>query len=139
MADEQTYSMDELSVLCGISIRNIRYYMQLEMVNRPLGNRRNAYYTAQHLEQLLTIRKWQEAGLSLERIKKVLSKEETDIPVVARPPGSITITSNIHLAKGVDLLIDASLCEYTSAEIRQIAQAVIAALPKTNDNQSREN
>ena len=130
--EDMQYSIDALSKLSGISIRNIRYYMQLELVNRPAGNRRNATYGAIHLEQLLTITKWQDAGLSLERIKKILRHEENEIPQPNREPGSITINSHIHLAKGVDLVIDAGLCELSSVEIRKIAKAVISLLPSTS-------
>ena len=123
-------SIDELSKLSGISIRNIRYYIQLGLVNKPNGSRRSATYDDKHLEQLLTIKKWQDAGLSLERIKKILTDEDNSIPTPKREPGSITLQSSIHLAKGIDLVVDSELCELTSSQLRGLAKEIITYLDR---------
>jgi DNA-binding transcriptional MerR regulator len=68
-----SYSIDELAALAELPRRTVRYYIQQGLVDRPIGEKRAAYYTATHLEQLLTIRKWQHAGLSLDRIREILA------------------------------------------------------------------
>ena len=68
----QTYSLQELAALVELPERTVRYYIQLGLVDRPEGETRAARYGERHLEQLLEIRKWQRAGLSLERIFREL-------------------------------------------------------------------
>lgn len=128
MSNDKEFKLEELSKLSGISSRNIRYYIQLSLVDRPIGNRRSAIYNTNHLDQLLTIKKWQKAGLSLERIKEILTEEDVEIPLPKNKPGSISINSHIHLAKGVDLVVDSSMCKLTSTQLRALSKKVIEHL-----------
>jgi len=57
----------------SIPRRTTRYYIQIGLIDRPEGVGRGAHYTTRHLEQLLEIRKWQQVGLSLERIRELLA------------------------------------------------------------------
>ena len=84
---EQLFTLDEISSLVDLSRRTVRYYIQVGLVDRPDGVGRGARYTNRHLDQLLEIRKWQQAGLSLERIRELLGAggEETLKPP---PPAS---------------------------------------------------
>ena len=86
-----SYSIDELAALVELPRRTVRYYIQQGLVDRPIGEKRAAYYTASHLEQLLTIRKWQNAGLSLDRIREILAGPESGVlpPVRPRGPGTV--------------------------------------------------
>jgi hypothetical protein len=56
------YSIEDLAALTELPRRTVRFYIQQGLVARPIGEKRAAYYTASHLEQLLTIRKWQGAN-----------------------------------------------------------------------------
>ena len=76
--------MDEIAALTELPRRTVRYYIQESLVDRPDGIGKGAYYTQHHLEQLLLIRKWQLAGLSLERISEVLKRPATG-PLPATP------------------------------------------------------
>ena len=76
----QRYSLDELAALVDLPKRTIRYYVQLGLVDRPTGETRAAYYTSAHAEQLIAIRKWSASGLSLERIRELLSGAEAPAP-----------------------------------------------------------
>ena len=67
MTTDQTFALDELATLADLPRRTVRYYIQIGLVDRPEGAARGAFYTRRHLEQLLLVRKWQLAGLSLER------------------------------------------------------------------------
>ena len=62
----RTYSLDELCTLSELPKRTVRYYIQLGLVDRPVGETRAAHYSVRQLEQLLLIRKWSQAGVSLE-------------------------------------------------------------------------
>ena len=63
------FSLQQLVELTGLPLRTIRYYIQLGLVDRPEGERRTATYHQQHLQQLLSIKHWSDAGLPLERIR----------------------------------------------------------------------
>lgn len=69
------------------------------MLEPPEGERRGAYYTRRHLEQLLLIRKWQAAGVSLERIGRLLKGEVAGLPPESEP-GTVEVWSRIMLQPG---------------------------------------
>ena len=78
------YPLAELCVLADLSPRTVRYYVQIGLVDRPQGETRAARYGTLHLEQLLLIKKWTAAGLSLERIRELLHGEQAPVPPRAR-------------------------------------------------------
>ncbi|WP_068546511.1 MerR family transcriptional regulator [Thalassotalea crassostreae] len=125
-----TFDLNTLCQLADITPRKVRYYIQREMVSSPIGARKTARYSNEHLEQLLTIRKWQEAGLSLEKIQAILQKSDVDdLPPEPLPePGSISVVSQVMLAKGVTLQIDANQAQLTTKQLRALAQQTIKAL-----------
>ena len=118
--DTERFSLDELCTLAGLPRRTVRYYIQEGLVDRPEGAKRGAYYTRDHLEQLLTIRKWQRAGLNLQRIRELVSgqTENAEIPP-ERPkrPGDVTVRSHITLHRGVELVIEPREAGLTPEEI----------------------
>ena len=82
--DAAGHTLAELCALVDLPARTVRYYVQLGLVDRPVGETRAARYGARHLEQLLQIRRWSAAGLSLERIRELLHGETPELP--ARAP-----------------------------------------------------
>ena len=76
----RTFTLDELCTLVDLPKRTVRYYIQLGLVDRPEGETRAARYFPRHVEQLLQIRKWTEAGVSLERIRELLAGELPRVP-----------------------------------------------------------
>ena len=82
--NERLFTLDELGSLVDLPRRTVRYYIQIGLVDRPEGAGRGAHYTTRHLDQLLEIRKWQQAGLSLDRIRELLSTGEGE--VLTPPP-----------------------------------------------------
>jgi len=59
---DSQYTLDQLTTLAGVPRRTVRYYIQLGLVDRPVGETRAAYYTWQHLKQLLEVRGYTEQG-----------------------------------------------------------------------------
>ncbi|BBB68776.1 hypothetical protein UNDYM_4523 [Undibacterium sp. YM2] len=59
---DSSYLLPELCLMAEMSVRTVRYYMQIGLVSKPEGGTRAARYGAQHLEQLLLIKKWSSAG-----------------------------------------------------------------------------
>lgn len=78
----RTSSLDEIAAIAELPRRIVRYYIQTGLIDRPEGVGKGAFYTERHVEQLLQIRKWQLAGLSLERIGEVLRRQNVE----ALPP-----------------------------------------------------
>lgn len=101
----KTFTLDELCTLTDLPKRTVRYYMQIGLVDRPIGETRAAHYLNQHLEQLLRIRQLTEAGVSLERIREVLAGGDTPVPVRQRRPGAIEVRSHLYVAPGIELQI----------------------------------
>ncbi len=124
---DQTYSADELAALSGLPRRTIRYYIQLGLLERPIGETRAAHYGWQHLSRLLRIREWTGQGYSLGQIGQMLSAPGPG-PVAATPaPGTISIQSQVHLAAGLSLLIDPGLAHLSPEQVRTLAGDVLRA------------
>ncbi|WLI87685.1 helix-turn-helix domain-containing protein [Massilia sp. R2A-15] len=121
-----SYSLNELCVLAEMTARTVRYYVQTGLVDRPVGETRAARYGARHLEQLLLIRKWTAAGLSLERIRELLHGGEPPIPPRPRAPGSIEVCSHLIVADGVELVIEPGRAGMSPEQVRAFAKGVMA-------------
>ena len=127
MPDTTTFTLDELCTLSGIPKRTVRYYMQLGLVDRPIGETKAAYYLTEHLDQLLKIRQLSEAGISLERIGEVLSGEPPPVPPRQRQPGSVEVRSHLFIAPGVELQISPEEAGLRPEQLRALIRAVIKA------------
>jgi DNA-binding transcriptional MerR regulator len=125
---DRTFTLDELGGLVDLPRRTVRYYIQIGLVDRPEGAGRGARYTAQHLDQLLEIRKWQQAGLSLERIRELLG---TDAEASATPPlpprqrGAVEVWSHIVINDGVELTLDPRRANLSPEEVRELATGLM--------------
>jgi DNA-binding transcriptional MerR regulator len=122
-----SYSLDELCTLVELPTRTVRYYIQLGLVDRPDGANRGARYGPRHLEQLLTIRKWQSAGLSLERIGELLKSPDADLPPLPRRgAGTVEVWSHLVVAPGVELQVEPGLSGLSPEELRAFFRGVMA-------------
>ena len=130
--DIERFSLSELCTLADQPTRTVRYYIQEGIINRPEGAKRGAYYTRDHLEQLLTIRKWQNAGLNLERIKELLVEPEGGLvpPPRAKRPGDVNMRSHITLRAGVELVVDPQEAGLSPEAVRSLAREAAALLEK---------
>ena len=123
---EPSYSLNDLCVLAELTARTVRYYVQTGLVDHPAGETRAARYGARHLEQLLLIRKWSAAGLSLERIRELLHGQPSPIPSPPPAPGSIEVRSHLCVADGIELVIEPSRAGLTPEQVRAFATGVMA-------------
>ncbi len=123
---DQQHSISELCILADMPVRTLRYYVQTGLVDRPDGGTKGAKYGAKHLEQLLLIKKWSTAGVSLERIKELLHGEEAPVPAKARKAGSIEVCSHIHVADGVEMVLEPGRAGLTPEQVREFARGVMA-------------
>lgn len=130
----QTFSLDELCALTDLTKRTVRYYVQIGLVNRPEGETRAAKYSPQHLEQLLLVKKWTAAGVSLDRIRELLQGGSAPVPERGRVPGSIEVCSHLHVAEGVELVIEPTRAGLTPEQLRHFVRAVMSAYEQINQD-----
>ncbi len=126
-APEPGYPLAELCVLADLPPRTVRYYIQIGLVDRPQGETRAARYGPRHLEQLLTIKKWTAAGVSLERIRALLQGEPPPVPPRHRAIGTVSVCSHLAVAEGVELVIDPGRAGLTPEQVRSFTRGVMAA------------
>lgn len=119
------YPLSELCVLADLPVRTVRYYVQAGLVDKPVGETRAARYGSNHLEQLLLIKKWTAAGLSLERIRELLQGGETDLPQPRQRPGSVEVRSHLYVAEGIEIVIEPSRAGTTPEQVRQFIRGVM--------------
>ena len=133
--DGDRIAIDELCALVDLPRRTVRYYIQEGLVDRPAGAKRGAYYTRRHIEQLMTVRTWQRAGLSLERIRELVSGAgETPSPLPpprARRPGDVTLRTHVTLAPGVELVIDPQEAGLGAEAVRSIVRRAASLVDQT--------
>ena len=123
-----TYSLDELAALVELPKRTVRYYIQLALVDRPDGIAKGARYGPRHLERLLQIRKWQHAGLSLERIRELIeAPDEDSIPPRPRGRGSVEVWSRLVVDDGVEVSIEPGRAGLGPEAVRELFRRVMAA------------
>jgi len=115
-----------LCLLADLPVRTVRYYVQIGLVDRPEGETRAARYGARHLEQLLLIKKWTAAGVSLERIRELLHDSPATIPARPAAPGSVEVRSHLTVANGVEVVIEPGRAGWTPEQLRAFIQGVMA-------------
>lgn len=124
----KTYSADELSQLTDIPKRTIRYYIQLGLVDRPVGETRAAHYLAGHLDQLLRVKKLTEARVPLDRIRHVMDGESDTPPVVSvKQPGTMEVKTHLYVMPGVEIQISPEEAMLSPEQIRALLREVLAA------------
>jgi DNA-binding transcriptional MerR regulator len=119
-------SIDEVSSLASVSPRTVRFYIQKGLVDRPVGQRKAAYYTREHVRQLLEIEKWKTAGVSLEAIRGIMSGQQTvpGVPEQMRRPGEVRLCSRVWLAPGLELHLDPSELRLDVDQLRSLAAKI---------------
>ncbi len=117
---DKQYSMTDLAEITNLTPRTIRFYMSKNLVDKPLGARKTAYYTDKHLQQLLTVINWQKEGLSLEEIFRKQNQLIDQTPPRVKP-GEVEVMHRIHINDGMELNIDLAKTQLSQTQIRQLA------------------
>ncbi len=131
------YSLEQLSEQAGVPGRTIRFYIQKGLMAPPQGERRGAWYTPEHLADLLRIRQWQESGLSLEAIAGLLQAKQ-EPPIAPRRAGAVEVRSHLIVADGVELSIAPERAGLTQTQIRHLFQRLLASLDEVRQHPSGE-
>jgi len=126
MKSGKRHSLGELAALAGLPQRTVRYYIQRGLLDRPIGETRAAYYTSAHLERLLEIRRWTEAGVSLERIAEILAGTSEPAPVPERRSGTVEVRSHLTVAPGIELVVEPGRAGLSPEQVRELFRDVLA-------------
>lgn len=136
MTETNPLTLEAIAALAELPRRTVRYYIQIGLIDRPEGIGKGAYYTQRHLEQLLLVRKWQLAGLSLERISDLLRQQDTrPLPPTPRRPGTVEVWSHLVVAEGVELMLDPGRAGLSPEQVRAFFQTVSQALSSIQESE----
>lgn len=122
----ERYSIDELATLGGVTPRTVRYYIAEGLLDRPEGEKRGAHYLRRHLEQLLLIRRWTDAGLSLERVRELIAGAPEDPPRQRAMPGSVEVWSRMTLADGLEVHVEPGRAGLSPEQVRALVRGIAA-------------
>ena len=139
MQDKKDFTLDDIAALAEVPRRTVRYYIQSGLIDRPQGVGKGAYYTQHHVEQLLLVRKWQLAGLSLERIGELLKQQTTGpLPPTPRRAGTVEVWSHLVVADGVELTLEPGRAGLTPEQVRAFFRAVTQAYAQIHESEEKE-
>jgi DNA-binding transcriptional MerR regulator len=116
-------SLQQLSEQADVPGRTVRFYIQKGLLPGPQGEKRGAFYTEAHLADLLRIRHWQQAGLSLDAIAGLL-QASLDPPITPARPGAVEVRSHLIVADGLELVVAPERAGLTQTQLRQLFRAV---------------
>jgi DNA-binding transcriptional MerR regulator len=132
VADSTRYAIGDLADLGGVSRRTVRYYVQEGLLPQPLGLGRGNHYGEEHLAQLLRVKALQEAGRTLDEIRRELGQAFDRLK--AGPPGrgalmapsdaarTRSLWRRIELVPGVELHVSANNRLPGPAKLDELAQ-----------------
>jgi DNA-binding transcriptional MerR regulator len=115
-------SLDDLCRLSNLPKRTVRYYAQIGLLAKPIGEKRGAHYGPVHVEQLLRIRSLSEAGVSLDRIRAVLHGESAPVAALVKHVGAISVRSHVSLGPGLELVISPEEAQLSPESLRSLVQ-----------------
>ena len=128
--DDQRYAIGDLASLGGVSRRTVRYYVQEDLLSPPFGVGRGNHYGQEHLDQLLRVKALQEAGHTLDEIRRTLTDgtpavDPSRAPRLARsalPDLARSFWRRFPLAPGVELHVEGASRPLTTAALRELAE-----------------
>lgn len=140
MDELRNFTLEQIAALVELPRRTIRYYIQSGLVDRPQGIGKGAYYTQHHVEQLLMVRKWQLAGLSLDRIGELLKQQSMGdpLPPTPRRPGTVEVWSHLVVADGVELTMEPGRAGLSPEQVRAFFREVVRVYEQLHDREEKE-
>jgi DNA-binding transcriptional MerR regulator len=130
------YSIHDLASLASVPTRTVRFYIAQGLMDRPRGAKRGAWYEDRHLQQLLLIRRWTDAGLSLDRVRELQAGSPEEAPPRRVKPGTVEVWSRVTLADGVEVQLEPGRAGMTPEQMRAFIQEVTLAYRRVRDTGS---
>ena len=138
-ATERKYTLDELCSIVDLKKRTARSYIHSGLVARPNGAGKGAFYTGKHLEQLLGVVKWRNAGVSLDRIREIMggevSPERPVPPPRRRSKGQVEVWTKMFLADGVELHVESGRARLKYEQVNALFKEVLKAFERTQEKE----
>lgn len=77
-------TVKEMCALTGVSRKTLYYYDKIGILSpsRRIGKQKSKLYSDAAVKRLLLIKKYQEAGLTLEEIRRILENSDTEETVI---------------------------------------------------------
>ena len=139
MNTPRTFTLDEIAALAELPRRTVRYYIQTGLVDRPQGIGKGAYYGQSHVEQLVLVRKWQLAGLSLERIGELLKQQARGpLPPTPRRAGTVEVWSHLVVADGVELTLEPGRAGLSPEQVRAFFRGVTQLFEQLHQSEAQQ-
>ena len=139
MNDQQTFTLDEIAALAELPRRTVRYYIQTGLIDRPQGVGKGAFYTPHHVEQLVLVRKWQLAGLSLDKISDVLKQQASGpLPPTPRRSGTVEVWSHLVVAEGVEVNLEPSRAGLSPEQVRAFFRGVTRLYQQVHESEDKQ-
>ena len=127
------HSIHDLATLASVPTRTVRFYIAQGLMDRPHGAKRGAWYEDRHLQQLLLIRRWTDAGLNLERVRELQAGSPEEAPPRPVKPGMVEVWSRITLADGGEIQVEPGRAGMTPEQVRAFIQDVTAAYRRVRE------
>ena len=139
MNDQQNFTLDEIAALAELPRRTVRYYIQTGLIDRPQGVGKGAFYTQHHIEQLVLVRKWQLAGLSLEKIGDVLKQQASGaLPPTPRRAGTVEVWSHLVVAEGVEVNLEPGRAGLSPEQVRAFFRGVTRLYQQVQESEDKQ-
>ncbi len=129
---DATRTLDELCALTQTPKRTVRYYIQMGLLERPVGETRAARYGESHLRRLLQVKQLSAAGFSLDRIRERL-EGSVGPDVYARPPGTVEQWTTLVVDEGLELSLDADRAALSPGQVRALFREVLTLYARIKD------
>ncbi len=117
------YAIDDLARLAGVSRRTVRYYVQEGLIPPPLGVGRGNHYSGEHLDRILRAKAMQEAGRSLDDIRRDPADRrranQRDRETAALPER--TLWRRLSLSAGVEIHISSQVRLPSPSRLQELA------------------
>ena len=127
------YNIHDLATLASVPTRTVRFYIAKGLIDRPHGAKRGAWYEERHLQQLLLIRRWTDAGLSLDRVRELQAGSPEEAPPRRVKPGTVEVWSRVTLADGVEVQLEPRRAGMTPEQVRAFIQEVKLAYRRVRE------
>lgn len=131
----ERYSIDELASLAGVTPRTVRYYIAEGLLSRPIGEKRGAHYLQQHVDELVRIRRWTEAGHSLDRVRDLLNGAPEDPARKRTPPGSVEVWSRMTVSDGLEVHLEPGRAGLGPEQVRRFLRMVTHAYREVRETE----
>jgi DNA-binding transcriptional MerR regulator len=139
VVDDLRYAIGDLADLGGVSRRTVRYYVQEGLLPTPHGVGRGNHYGPEHLEQLLEVKTLQEAGRTLDEIRRTLTRKSRGVARAdaEAPQPDRSVWRRLTLAPGVELNVAGGVRLPSPARLAELAawcRLHFPAHPRENDD-----